>query len=541
MDDLVSSEFGAAGDPAPAPMALAREATDLRPVINATGVLLHGALGRAPLSAAARAAVDLAAGTIDLEFDLTTGRRHRRGHSVLAALATAVPAAAAVHIVNNEAAGLVLAVSALAAGREVIVSRGELGETTDGLRLPDLLAATGARLREVGTTNRTTLGDYARAIGPQTGVVLRIHSAGYQVVGFTDRPALSDLAELCADLGVALLGDSGSGLLHPEPRLPDEPDVTTWLDQGVTVVLAGGDRLLGGPQCGLLFGHTGLIDRIRRHPSSPAYQAGKLTLAALEATLRHDPPVRQALRARPEHLVTRAERLARWLRHAGVAASAVASRAYIDETVGAHGLRGGELPSAAVAVDSIIAIPLRDGEPAVLGQVEQGCCLLDLRAVPAELDPVLGAAVLAAATAIGATALTDPPTAPQALAPLLSGSAPAGPGPVQLDRPIHREAAVAVAPPVNDLAVGPTRLLTRLPTEPERTFETDPLGAELPARMVETADMDTVESATIPRVPGPARAGPAHPAPHERLSHQQAPHHYASSSPHPPAPDRQAP
>ncbi|MCK9874711.1 L-seryl-tRNA(Sec) selenium transferase [Frankia sp. Ag45/Mut15] len=607
MDDLASPAFGAAEDPVPAPMPRAREATGLRPVINATGILLHGALGRAPLSAAARAALDLAAGTIDLEFDLATGRRDRRGRSALAALATAVPAAAAVHIVNNEVAALVLAVAALAAGREVVVSRGELGETTDGLRLPDLLATTGARLREVGTTNRTTLGDYARAIGPQTGVVLRVHTPGYQLIGFTDRPALGDLAELCVDLGVPLVGDSGSGLLCPEPHLPTEPDVTTWLDQGVAVVLASGDRLLGGPQCGLLFGHAGLIDRMRRHPLSRAGQAGKLTLAALEATLRHEPPVRQALRTRPEHLVARAERLARWLRHAGIAASAVASRACVDESAtgpaGGHALRGYDLPSAAVAVDAVIAMPLRDGQPAVLGRVEQGCCLLDLRAVPAELDPVLGAAILAAATAIGATALTDPPTAPQPIVAAatthrsasdpspqerpepgreppparmsaiggdpppggtgggpatarksasVGGLAPTGvrtetarldvalPGdtllglePLWIDRPYRTDAAVALAAPVSSPPVSSpprgrpaddaARALSWSPAEPGWMFETDPLTAGCPPRGLETADMDTIESATIPHGRDSARTAPEQPTPNQPSPPQQPP------------------
>jgi L-seryl-tRNA(Ser) seleniumtransferase len=443
-------------------MTLARTATGLRPVINATGVILHGALGRAPLSAAARAAVDLAAGTTDLELDLRTGRRDRRGRTALAALAAAVPAAAGVHVVNNNAAGLALTVAALAGRREVVISRGELVETTDGFRLPELLVAAGARLREVGTTNRTTLGDYADAIGPDTGLVLRVHTASYQVVGFTDSPAISDLAALCADFQVPLVGDCGSGLLHPEPTLAAEPDVTSWLGWGVDVVTTSGDKLLGGPQCGLLLGRADLIDRIRRHPMSRPLRAGKLTLAALEATLRHpDSPVRQALRARPERLAARAETLAGWLRRAGIAASAVASRALVEGGAGAtvdinacgcrRGYAGGvdqaagrvgcgargfgcvgvELPSAAVALDAMIAAPLRHGEPAVLGRVEHGCCLLDLRTVPAELDPVLAAAVLAAATEAGAAILTDAPTEPHSTAAAetvitIGGSALAG-------------------------------------------------------------------------------------------------------------------
>ncbi|OFB41460.1 L-seryl-tRNA(Sec) selenium transferase [Frankia sp. CgMI4] len=439
--------------PVATPMTLARAATGLRPVINATGVLLHGGLGRAPLSAAARAALDLAAGTTDLELDLGTGRRGRRGRTTLAALAAAVPAAAGVHIVNNNAAGLILAVTALAGRREIVVSRGELVETADGFRLPELLVCTGARLREVGTTNRTTLGDYADAIGPETGLVLHVHPSSYQVVGLTDTPAINDLAALCADFEIPLVGDCGSGLLHPEPLLADEPDVTTWLGFGVNVVTTSADKLLGGPQCGLLLGRADLIDRIRRHPMARAMRVGKLTLAALEATLSHpDSPVRQALHARPERLTTRAETLAAWLRRSGIAASAVASRAVVDGggggssplpndaafrrsgghrregardedgmapagpesglTIRGFGGFGPELPSAAVALDAVIAAPLRQGEPSVLGRVEQGCCLLDLRTVPVELDPVLAAAVLAAAAEAGATTITDAPTEP---------------------------------------------------------------------------------------------------------------------------------
>ncbi|MCL9795816.1 L-seryl-tRNA(Sec) selenium transferase, partial [Frankia sp. AgKG'84/4] len=332
MVDQAPPEFGATADPAPAPSALARTATGLRPVINATGVLLHGSLGRAPLSAAARAAVDLAAGTTDLELDLGTGRRDRRGRTMLAALAAAVPAAADVHVVNTNAAGLTLAAAALASRREIVISRGELAETPDGLRLPELLGAAGARLREVGTTNRTTLGDYADAISPRTGFVLRVHPTSYRVVGFADRPAVGGLAALCADFAVPLVGDCGSGLLWPEPLLIGEPDATSWLDRGVSLVLASGDKLLGGPECGLLLGRTDLVERIRRHPMARAMQAGKLALAALEATLRQgDSPVRQALRVHPDRLTVRAETLAAWLRRAGIAASAVSSRAVVDD------------------------------------------------------------------------------------------------------------------------------------------------------------------------------------------------------------------
>jgi L-seryl-tRNA(Ser) seleniumtransferase len=207
-------EPGAVADAAAA--ALPPFAATLTPVINATGVLLHTNLGRAPLSAAARAAVQAAAGCTDLEFDLGSGLRGRRGRGMLAALAAAVPEAEAVHVVNNNAAALVLTATALASGREIIVSRGELIEIGDGFRLPDLIASTGAIIREVGTTNRTTAADYAAAIGPQTAFVLKVHPSNYRIEGFTASASVADLA----GLPVPVVGDIGSGLLGPHPLLP---------------------------------------------------------------------------------------------------------------------------------------------------------------------------------------------------------------------------------------------------------------------------------------------------------------------------------
>ncbi|WP_018505270.1 L-seryl-tRNA(Sec) selenium transferase [Parafrankia discariae] len=419
-------------------VAPARQAGGPRPVINATGVLLHDGLGRAPLSTAARAALDAAAGTCDVEVDLATGRRGRRGRTAMTALAATVPMARAVHVVNNNAAALILTAAALAGDREIVISRGELVETADGFRLPELLTSTGARLREVGATNRTTLGDYADAIGPRTGFVLRVHPPSYRVIGLTAAPALADLAELCAGRGVPLVGDPGSGLLHPEPVLPDEPDASSWLSCGVSLVTTCGDKLLGGPQCGLVLGRADLVDRLRRHPLARALRVGKLTLAALEATLgTGDNPVRRSLRAEPAELRHRAERLASWLRQSGVPASAVTSRAVVgsdgvDDTgrAGAAVRRGAVtagpghsghpgyygpgpdvwesgLPSAAVALDATLAAFLRRGRPSVLGRVEQGCCLLDLRSVPPDLDPVLAATVLAAAAESGTATAGD--------------------------------------------------------------------------------------------------------------------------------------
>ncbi|TDC41161.1 L-seryl-tRNA(Sec) selenium transferase, partial [Micromonospora sp. KC213] len=251
-----------------------------RAVLNATGVVLHTNLGRAPLSAAAVAAVVAAAGHTDVELDLATGRRARRGRDTLAALAAAVPDAAAVHVVNNGAAALLLAATVLAAGREVVISRGELVEIGDGFRLPELLESTGARLREVGTTNRTTLTDYARAVGPHTGFVLKVHPANFVVTGFTSAVPVRELATL----GVPVVADIGSGLLTGDPLLPDEPDAATTLRAGAALVTASGDKLLGGPQAGLLLGDADLVERLRRHPLARALRVDKLTLAALAAT-----------------------------------------------------------------------------------------------------------------------------------------------------------------------------------------------------------------------------------------------------------------
>ncbi|MDQ2710590.1 MAG: L-seryl-tRNA(Sec) selenium transferase, partial [Actinomycetota bacterium] len=264
----------------------ATSAASLQPVLNATGVLLHTNLGRAPLSAAAVAALGLAAGGCDVELDLATGARGRRGRGALDALARAVPDAGAVHLVNNGAAALALVATALAgSGREILIARGELVEIGDGFRIPDLLCATGARLREVGTTNRVHLDDYASAIGPDTAFVLKVHPSNFVISGFISSVPPAQLAEL----GAPLVVDIGSGLLAPDPVLPDEPDAATALRDGATLVTASGDKLLGGPQAGLLLGSPGagaqLVETLRRHPLARALRVDKLTLAALEATL----------------------------------------------------------------------------------------------------------------------------------------------------------------------------------------------------------------------------------------------------------------
>jgi L-seryl-tRNA(Ser) seleniumtransferase len=370
---------------------LPETASALRPVVNATGVLLHTNLGRAPLSAAARTAVLAASGTTDVELDLASGARAKRGRSALDALLRRVPAAQAAHIVNNGAAALVLAATALARGKEIVVSRGELVEIGDGFRLPDLLASTGARLREVGTTNRTSLADYASAVGPGTGFVLKVHPSNFRVTGFTGGVDVAGLS----GLGVPVVADIGSGLLAREPALPDEPDAASWLRAGADLVTASGDKLLGGPQCGLLLGRAEVVSRLARHPLARALRVDKLTLAALESTLRGpEPPVLAALHADPGRLMARAEKVAARLRGLGLDSRAVRSEA----VVGGGGAPGVALPSAAVSLPAPYAERLRGARPAVMGRVEGGRCLLDLRAVPEESDAALSAAVASVCT-----------------------------------------------------------------------------------------------------------------------------------------------
>ncbi|MHC9291387.1 L-seryl-tRNA(Sec) selenium transferase [Mycobacterium sp. LTG2003] len=364
--------------------ALPSSASSLRPVINATGVVVHTNLGRAPLSTAAIDAVVTASGATDVEFDLRTGRRARRGRGAMAALARAVPTAGGVHVVNNNAAALLLTAMTLAPGKEMIVSRGELIEIGDGFRLPALMESTGSRIREVGTTNRTHLRDYADAIGPDTGFVLKVHPSNYAMSGFTSSVPVAELATLDAPLVV----DIGSGLLTPHPLLPDEPDATTVLGDGADLVTASGDKLLGGPQAGLLFGRAEMIERIRRHPAARALRVDKMTLAALEATLTGPPPpVAEALSADVETLRVRAARLAARLPGAG-AVDCIAA-------VGGGGAPGVALPSAAVSLPESYAAALRVGNPAVVGRLENGRCLLDLRTVAPADDDNLVHAVLA--------------------------------------------------------------------------------------------------------------------------------------------------
>lgn len=351
-------------------------------------MVVHTNLGRAPLTEAAREAMLAASGYVDVELDLGSGSRARRGRGTLAALLDRVPQAQEALVVNNGAAALLLATTALGAGREVLVSRGEMVEIGDGFRLPALVESAGARLREVGTTNRTTVTDYAEALTGRTGALLKVHPSNFRVAGFTSAPTVGELAALAREHDIPLVVDIGSGLLAPDALLPDEPDATSTLSAGAGVVTASGDKLLGGPQAGLVLGEAHLVDRMRRHPMARALRVDKLTLAALEATLRGGPtPVTLARTADPAQLEARSRALA----------DRVGGRVRAHEgVVGGGGAPGVRLPGWAVALPQELAAPLRAGDPAVVGRVDCGELLLDLRCVPAEADDDVATAVQAA-------------------------------------------------------------------------------------------------------------------------------------------------
>ena len=399
-----------------------QRASSLTPVLNATGVLVHTNLGRAPLSEAARTALADAAGYTDLEFDLASGARSRRGAGARASLLAACPTAEDALIVNNGAAALMLATIAYAQDASVLLSRGEFVEIGAGFRLSDLIESTGVALTEVGTTNRTHLADYAReferaeasaeGVGvaylhavayPPIGAVLKVHRSNFRIDGFTAEPSIADLAQLCHDRDVPLIVDLGSGLLEPEPLLPEEPDAATALAAGADVVIASGDKLLGGPQAGILLGRADVIASLSRHPMARAVRADKLTLAALEATLTAgEPPIHAALHLDPEVLRLRTEQLA-----AAVEAQ-VAARVAQEERprliaatvvphagrVGGGGGTGVGLPGWALALPEAAAPPLRTGTPAIVGRVHEGRCLLDLRCVPEHRDADIATAIV---------------------------------------------------------------------------------------------------------------------------------------------------
>jgi L-seryl-tRNA(Ser) seleniumtransferase len=365
----------------------------LRRALNATGVVVHTNLGRAPLAEAALERVrEVGRGYSNLEYDVQAGSRGSRQDHVAAVLRRLTGAEAAL-VVNNNAAAVLLALAALAEGRDVIVSRGELIEIGDGFRIPDVLARSGARLVEVGTTNRTRAADFERAVGPETAVLLRVHQSNFRQVGFTELPSVAELARIAQRHGLALVDDLGSGVIG---QVEDEPSVAESLAAGADLVCFSGDKLLGGPQAGIVVGRADLVERLRRHPLQRAVRADKLTLAALEGTLAlyldadaavREVPVLRMVKDDPEVVVVRAERLAKLV------------GGEVEETVARVG--GGALPLAqlrsyACAVEEELAGPLRIGEPPVIGIVRDGRLLLDCRTLTdAEVTEVAAAVVAA--------------------------------------------------------------------------------------------------------------------------------------------------
>lgn len=383
-----------------------QRASSLTPVLNATGVIIHTNLGRAPLSEPARQALADAAGYVDVELDLPSGARSRRGAAARAALLARCRHADDALIVNNGAAALLLAATALGGGPAavtdghhhcshsgIVISRGEFIEIGAGFRLSDLITSAGTQLREVGTTNRTHVEDYAQALAAGAGCVLKVHPSNFALTGFTASVATGELAALCREYAVPLIVDVGSGLLSADPVLPDEPSIDAALAAGADAVIASGDKLLGGPQAGLILGAGETIARLARHPLARAVRADKLTLAAIEATLRAGAsPVHAMLHADPAELRRRTETLAEQ-----VGGTVVAH----DGRVGGGGGTGVPLPGWALALPESFAAALRTGETAVLPRVHDGSCLIDLRCIPADQDPALADAITAAGHRLG--------------------------------------------------------------------------------------------------------------------------------------------
>lgn len=374
----------------------------LTPVINATGVVIHTNLGRAPLSGAAIEAIrDVASGYSNLEFDLDVGARGSRDRHAESLLQRLTGAESAL-VVNNNASALLLVLSALSAGREAIISRGQAVEIGGGFRIPDVMRQSGAKLVEVGTTNRTYITDYRSAIGPDTAVVMRVHSSNFKVVGFTAEAGLDELCALAAETGVDLVDDLGSGCLLDTARygLVGEPRVQESVAAGASVVCFSGDKLLGGPQAGIILGKKSVLSRIRRHPLARAVRIDKLSLAALIATLLHyqrgeaerEIPVWRMISAPLEVLTSRVEH---WQRALGGAI--VQGRS----AVGGGSLPGETLPTELLALTggdgaTALAARLRAGRTPVVGRVEHDRLVLDPRTVLPEQDEALVQAVRAA-------------------------------------------------------------------------------------------------------------------------------------------------
>ena len=392
-------------------------APSLRPVINATGVIVHTNLGRAPLARAALERIaEVASGYANLEYDLAAGKRGSRTVHA-ATLLTQLTGAEAAVVVNNNAAAVLLVLAALADGREVIISRGELVEIGGGFRIPDVMRQSGAILREVGTTNRTRVADYAAAIGERTALILRVHPSNFRIEGFTERPPLAELAQLGARFDIPVAEDLGSGRFAggaaarpigggaAAVTIGDEPTVGASIDAGVSVCTFSGDKLLGGPQAGIIVGRRALLERVRRHPLMRALRVDKLTIAALEATLIEHAkgqadrtvPVARMIAAPVKELAARAEALcARLSGAAGLRVAAEASEA----AIGGGSTPGITLESRALVVAPTgrsaddLAAALRANEPPVIGRIAGDALWLDLRTVLPEQDDAVAAALL---------------------------------------------------------------------------------------------------------------------------------------------------
>ena len=373
-------------------------------VINATGVILHTNLGRAPLAPSALARVVTLGGYTNLEFDLASGTRGRRDVHAEKLLCHLTGAAAAV-VVNNNAAATLVSLAALAAGREVLISRGELVEIGGGFRSPEVMAQSGALLREVGTTNRSRVSDYAAAIGERTAAILRVHPSNFTVEGFTERPATESLAALARRFKLMMIEDIGSGWLGPQASLPvaGEPAPRSSIAAGVDVVLFSGDKLLGGPQAGIIAGSEPAVAAVRRHPLMRALRVDKMTYAALEATLQehaagradHDVPVVAMIALTADAIGRRADRVARQL-EAGYVTEILDG----SSTVGGGSVPGSRLPTRLIALTHgrlgavELEARLRASTPPVITRIEDDRVLIDLRTVDAAEEPALVAVLL---------------------------------------------------------------------------------------------------------------------------------------------------
>ena len=379
----------------------------LRPVVNATGVILHTNLGRAPLAAAAAEAAAAIAGRYStLEFDPQTGRRGRR-HDLAADLLRHLSGAEGAAVVNNCAAAVLLMLTALAKGKEVIVARGELVEIGGGFRMPDVMRLSGARMVEVGTTNRTRAEDYAAAITPRTAAIMKVHASNFQVIGFTESVELEELAAIARQHQLLILHDLGSGALLETAAygLAEEPRIQDSLRSEADLVACSADKLLGGPQAGLLLGRAALVDRVMKHPLARAVRVDKMTLAALIATLdlylTQSPaglPIWDMLGASAESIAARARTWQSRLIERGAAVEVVAA----ESTVGGGSLPGERLPTTALSITARrggaadLLRRLREHEPPVIGRIVDERVLLDPRTVLPDEDDVIVEAVVAA-------------------------------------------------------------------------------------------------------------------------------------------------